>query len=86
MRTMYLMHSPRGEMKTSLALVPFFISDPSKYIIQYSWSTAAGGIWTSVHSAMKSAITQDLMVVREAYEMPWPISSSAHFAILSVAS
>ena len=33
MQTMYLMRTPRGEMKTSPASVPFFISDPSKYII-----------------------------------------------------
>ena len=32
-RTMYLMRTPRGDMKTSPASVPFFISDPSKYII-----------------------------------------------------
>ena len=36
MRTMYLMRTPRGETKTSPMLVPFFINDPSKYIIQYS--------------------------------------------------
>ena len=70
MRTMYLMRTPRGETKTSLALAPLFISNLSKYIIQYSWSTTAGGIWISVHSATKSASTWDLMIVRGAYEMP----------------
>ena len=70
MQTMYLMHTPRGEMKTSPMPVPFFISEPSKYIVQYSWSRTVGGIWTSVHSVMKSTITWDLMVVRGAYEMP----------------
>ena len=57
-------------MKTSPTPMPFFISDPLKYIIQYSWSMTAGGIWTSVHSATKLASTWDLMAVQEAYEMP----------------
>jgi hypothetical protein len=46
-----------GEMKTSPSPAPLFISDPSKYIIQYSCSTRAGGVWVSVHSATKSAST-----------------------------
>ena len=33
--TMYLMRNPRGDMKTSPATAPFFISDPSMYIVQY---------------------------------------------------
>jgi len=32
-QTMYLMHTLRGETETSPMLAPFFISDPSKYII-----------------------------------------------------
>jgi hypothetical protein len=32
-QTMYLMWTPRGDTKTSPTLVPFFISDPSKYIV-----------------------------------------------------
>ena len=48
MRTMYLMRTPRNKMKASPTLAPFFISDPSKYIVQYSWSTTAGGIWTGL--------------------------------------
>ena len=57
---MYLMCTPRGEKKTSPMPAHFFISDPSKYIIQYSWSMTAGGIWTSVHSTTKSALTHQL--------------------------
>jgi len=30
---MYLMRTPRGYMKTSPVLAPFFISDPSNYIV-----------------------------------------------------
>ena len=67
-------HVPRayleGQNKDSPVLTPFFISDPPKYIVQYSWSMAAGGIWISVHSATKLASTWDLMAVRGAYEMP----------------
>jgi hypothetical protein len=36
------------------------------YIVKYSSSTGAGGIWISVHSATKSASTYDLMVVQGA--------------------
>ena len=60
MRTMYLMRTLRGKTKTSPASAPFFISDPSKYIVQYS----------SVYSVMKSASTWDLMAIQGAYEMP----------------
>jgi hypothetical protein len=49
--------TPSGETQTSPTPAPFFISDPSKYIVQYSWSTAAGGIWVSGHSATKLAST-----------------------------
>ena len=35
-RTMYLMRTTRGDMKTIPAPALFFISDPSKYIVQYS--------------------------------------------------
>jgi hypothetical protein len=35
-RTMYLMRTPKGHTKTSPTPAPFFISDPSKYIVQYS--------------------------------------------------
>ena len=69
-QTMYLMRTLRGEMKTSPVPAPFFISDPLKYIVQYSWSMTIGGIWILVHSAMKSDRTWDLMVVRGAYEIP----------------
>jgi hypothetical protein len=53
----YLMHMLRGEMKTSLVPTPLFISDPSKYIVQYSYSIGASGVWVLVHSAIKSART-----------------------------
>ena len=33
---MYLMRTLRGDMKTNPTLAPFFISDLSKYIVQYS--------------------------------------------------
>jgi len=67
---MYLMHTLRGDTKTSPTPAPFFISDLSNYIVQYSWSTTTGGIWTSVHFAMKSVNTWDLIAVQEAYIMP----------------
>ena len=35
-RTMYLMWTPRGDTNTSPMPVPFFFSDPLKYIVQYS--------------------------------------------------
>jgi hypothetical protein len=51
----YLMRTPREEMMMSPTLDPLFISDPSKYIVQYSYSTGASGVWVSIHSATKSA-------------------------------
>jgi hypothetical protein len=38
--------------------------DPSKYRVQYSWVTSRVGVWTSVHSATKSARAYDLIAVR----------------------
>ena len=35
-QTMYLMRTLRGDTKTSPTPAPFFISDPSKYIVHYS--------------------------------------------------
>jgi hypothetical protein len=55
---MYFMRTLWGETPA-----PFFISDPSKYIVQYYWSTTAGGIWISVHFAMKFTNIWDLMAV-----------------------
>jgi hypothetical protein len=47
-----------GEMKMSPTLAPLFINDPSKYIVQYSCSTEAGGVWVS------SILPQNLLVPR----------------------
>jgi hypothetical protein len=49
----------------SPALAPLFISNPLKYIIQYSYSTGTGGIWVLVHSTTKFASTWDLMAFQE---------------------
>jgi hypothetical protein len=66
-RKMNVNHVPHahveGETKRSPTLAPLFISNPSKYMVQYSCSTGAGGNWVSVHSAMKSASIWDLMAV-----------------------
>ena len=43
-RTMYLMRTRRCKTRTSPVLMPFFISDPSKFNVQYSWSMIAGVI------------------------------------------
>jgi hypothetical protein len=61
---------PKGETKMKPKPAPSFTNDPSKYIIQYSLVTVAGGIRVLVHSALKSASTWDLMVVQGAYEIP----------------
>jgi hypothetical protein len=58
---MYPDHIPHahaeGEMKMSPTLALLFISNLSKYIIQYSCSTGAGGVWVLVHLATKSTRT-----------------------------
>jgi hypothetical protein len=66
----WLMRTPRGETKARPRLAPCFISNPSKYIIQYSSSMAGQGIWVLVHSAMKSMSASDLIAIRGAYEIP----------------
>jgi hypothetical protein len=63
-------------MKMSPTPDPLFISDPSKYIVQYSYSTGASGVWVSIHSVTKSASSWDLMAFRGAYVMPSPLSST----------
>ena len=62
------------------------MSEPSKYMTHVSCSIGAGGLWISVHSAMKSARAYNLMALRGAYVMFCPINSSAHLAILPSAS
>ena len=37
-----------------VTLEPGAITDPSKYIVQYSWVTSGVGSWISVHSTTKS--------------------------------
>jgi hypothetical protein len=60
-RIKYLRCTLRGETNTSLALAPVFINDPSKYIVQYSYSVGADGVALSVHSATKSIGAWDLI-------------------------
>jgi hypothetical protein len=73
-------------MKSSPALAPVFISDPSKYMVQSSGWIGATGSWVSTHSAMKSAKTWDFIAFRGANEIVLPMISTAHFAILPEAS
>src|SRR6266540_3438390 len=65
---------------------PSILREPSKYIIQYSSFSVMACVWTSVHSAMKSMSTWDLMAVRGWKVSSKEPSSTAHFAIRSVAS
>jgi hypothetical protein len=68
----------RGQTKICPTPAPFLLSNPSKYTVHHSSSTAASGIWIPIHFAMKSASVWDLMDVRAASEIPWPISSMSH--------
>jgi hypothetical protein len=43
-RTKYSMRTLRGKMKTRPTLAPSFMIEPSKYMVQVSWSIDAGGV------------------------------------------
>jgi hypothetical protein len=57
----YLRCTPSGETNTSLALAPVFISDPLKYIVQYSCSVGTEGVAFSAHPTTKSTRAWDLI-------------------------
>src|SRR5438105_895953 len=60
---------------------PSIMREPSKYIVQYSSFSVMVGVWTSVHSAMKSTSVWDLMAVRAWKVSSKELSSTAQFAI-----
>src|SRR6266498_4303056 len=82
----YLSRSPVGEMSTMPAPAPSIMREPSTYIVQYSSFSVMAGVWTSVHSAMKSTSAWDLMAVRGWMVSSKELSSTAHFVIRPVAS
>jgi hypothetical protein len=59
----YRILSPLGEMSTTLAPAPCALFEPSKYMEELDIS-GGPGVWISVHSAMKSGRTCDLMALR----------------------
>ena len=61
--------------------VPAAMNDPSNYIVQYTRLARSGGIYTSVHSVMKSVRTCDLIAILGMYLLWQPMSSVAHFAM-----
>jgi hypothetical protein len=83
---MYRRCMPRGEMKSNPTPTPFFISDPSKYVVHNSAYIGAVGNWVSVHSARKSARAWDLTVFLGANERVSPMSLTDHLATLPEAS
>jgi hypothetical protein len=62
---------------------PLRVKEPSKYMLQCSWVTRAGGYCVLVHSAMKSAKAWDLITICGAYVMLSPMTSSAHLQSFS---
>jgi hypothetical protein len=69
-------------MNTRPIPAPSFMTEPSKYMVEFSCLIDAGGVWISIHSATKSASTWDLIALRGVYVMFYPIHSSAHLAIV----
>jgi hypothetical protein len=62
-RMVYSMRSPIGETRMTPALALVAKSDPLKHNVQYSWRVEGGGVYTLVHSMMKSMRTCDLIVI-----------------------
>ena len=63
MNSTYSIVLPFGDFRTTAALAPSFILDPSKCMIQYSVSGIGVFSMASVQSAMKSVNTWDLIAV-----------------------
>ena len=82
----YWMTSPVEDVNTTPAPSPASILEPSKYITQLEYAPYSLGSSASVHLAMKSASTWDLMAQRGLYVMSNGSSSMAHLAIRPVAS
>ena len=80
------MTSPVGDVKKTPAPNPVGILEPSKYMTQLEYVPYSLGSLASVHSAMKSASTWDLIARRGLYVMLNGRSSMAHLAIRPVAS
>src|SRR6185312_10233783 len=82
----YFNCSPLGEMNKTPAPPPSILSEPSKYITQYSGMFRGAGIWASRHSAKKSTSACDLIDVLGLKLISKAPSSTAHFEIHPVAS
>src|SRR3954463_4263066 len=59
----YLSFVPLGETKTTPALAPCCLLDPSKNIVHEFDRSGGPGVWTSFHSTRKSCSTWDLIAV-----------------------
>src|SRR3954463_3124820 len=59
----YLSFVPLGETRTTPALAPCCLLDPSKHIVHEFDRSGGAGVWTSVHSTRKSGSTWVLIVV-----------------------
>jgi hypothetical protein len=62
-RTMYCNRFPKGDVKNKATTSSPFVIDPSKCMIQHFSVVRVSSNWVSVHFAMKSARTCDLIVV-----------------------
>jgi hypothetical protein len=62
-RTMYCNRFPKGDIKNKATTSSPFVIDPSKCMIQHFLVVRVSSNWVSVHFAMKSARTCDLIVV-----------------------
>jgi hypothetical protein len=82
----YLSYFPSRDMKRTPVPTPPSLSDPSKYIFQWSRMVFGVSCWISVHSAMKSVSAWDLMALRGVKSMFSAPSSTAHLEMWPVAS
>src|ERR1041385_1053067 len=82
---MYFSFIPLGETRTTPALSPCCLLDPSKYIVHELDRSRGPGVWTSAHSTRKSGSTWALIVVGCLNCRSRGLSSMFHLATRPVA-
>jgi hypothetical protein len=59
----YLSWSSKWETRMTPAPAPVHMRELSKYMVQYSWRVGGGGVYVSIHSAMKLDKICDLIAI-----------------------
>jgi hypothetical protein len=73
-------------MKRTPVPAPPSLSDPSKYIFQWSRKASGAGCWISIHSATKFASAYDFIAFHGVKSIFRALSSTVHFDMRPIAS